>query len=36
VSTYESIAVVAHLVDTPTGLGVPQETIGLIGGALAS
>jgi hemoglobin len=28
-------AVVAHLVDTLTGLGVPQETIGQIGGALA-
>jgi hemoglobin len=28
-------AVVGHLVDTLTGLGVPQETIGQIGGALA-
>jgi hemoglobin len=28
-------AVVAHLVDTLTGLGVPEETIGQIGGALA-
>jgi hemoglobin len=28
-------AVVAHLVDTLTGLGVPGETIGQIGGALA-
>jgi hemoglobin len=28
-------AVVAHLVDTLTGLGVPAETIGQIGGALA-
>jgi hemoglobin len=28
-------AVVGHLVDTLTGLGVPEETIGLIGGALA-
>jgi hemoglobin len=28
-------AVVAHLVDTLTGLGVPGETIGRIGGALA-
>ena len=28
-------AVVAHLVATLTGLGVPEETIGQIGGALA-
>jgi hemoglobin len=28
-------AVVGHLVDTLTGLGVPAETIGQIGGALA-
>ena len=28
-------AVVAHLVDTLTGLGVPQDTIGQIGAALA-
>lgn len=28
-------AVVAHLVDTLTGLGVSEETIGQIGGALA-
>ena len=28
-------AVVAHLVDTLAGLGVPEETIGQIGGALA-
>jgi hemoglobin len=28
-------AVVAHLVDTLTGLGVPEETIGQIGGTLA-
>ena len=28
-------AVVVHLVDTLTGLGVPGETIGQIGGALA-
>jgi len=28
-------AVVSHLVDTLTGLGVPDETIGQIGGALA-
>ena len=28
-------AVVAHLVDTLTALGVPEETIGQIGGALA-
>jgi len=28
-------AVVGHLVDTLTGLGVPDETIGQIGGALA-
>jgi hemoglobin len=28
-------AVVGHLVDTLTGLGVPAETIGHIGGALA-
>jgi hemoglobin len=28
-------AVVAHLVDTLSGLGVPEQTIGQIGGALA-
>jgi hemoglobin len=28
-------AVAGHLVDTLTGLGVPEETIGQIGGALA-
>ena len=35
VSDAQFDAVVAHLVDTLTGLGVPQEVIGQIGAALA-